>query len=144
MCCARLDDFDWVVPDRAPDTVESGRATEEYLSDLRQDEEVLLDVFPAVSAGVTAVPVSLPTVAEVVSSAVFAEEAAMVVAPIAEVETFIVGMVGLIAAGSELPVDSLKSERVIQDCCFVDVGGVVPELSPVGSARAAAVLACHC
>ena len=30
-------------------------------------------------------------------------------------------MVGLIAAGSELPVDSLKSERVIHDCCFVDV-----------------------
>ena len=68
---------------------------------------------------------SLPTVAEIVSSAVFVEEVAPVVAPLTE-ETFIVGMVGLI-------------ERVSQDCCCIDVGVVVPELSPVVSARAAAV-----
>ena len=48
-------------------------------------------------------------------------------------------MDGLIEAGSELPVESLNSECVTQDCCFVDVGVVVPELSPVVSARAAAV-----
>ena len=130
VCCAWLDDFDWVVPDRVPDILESGRTTEEYLSDLRHVEEVLPDVFPVVFY--------LPTVAEV-SSAVFAEEAAPVVAPLAEVETVIVGMVGLIKAGSELPVKSLNSEHVTQDCWCVDVGVVVPELSPVVSARAAAV-----
>ena len=51
----------------------------------------------------------------------------------------VVGMVGLIEAGSVLPVELLHSERVSQDCCFVDVGVVVPELSPVVSARVAAV-----
>ena len=132
MCCARLDDFDWVVPDRIPDILESGCATEEYLSDLRHDEEVLADLFLVVCAGVTAVLVSLPT-------AVFVEEAAPVVAPLAEEETFIVGMVGLVETGSELPVELLNSERVSQDCCVVDVGMIVPEPSPVVSARAAAV-----
>ena len=33
VCRAWLDDFDWVVPDRVPDLFESGRTTEEYLSD---------------------------------------------------------------------------------------------------------------
>ena len=70
VCCAWLDDFDWVVPDRVPDSL-----------DLRHVEEVLPDVFPVVSAGVAAMPVSLPTVAEKVSSAVFADEATPVVAP---------------------------------------------------------------
>ena len=145
VCCARLDDFDWVVPDRVPDILESGRATEEYLSDLRQVEEVLPDVFPVVSAGAAAVPVSLPTLAEVVSLAVFAEEAAPVVAPIAEVETFIVRMVGLIMARIKLPDDSLKSERVIQD--FDDVGWVVPGAVSgriCEGGCCADVLACHC
>ena len=59
--------------------------------------------------------------------------------PLAEEETFIVGMVGLIEAGSDIPVELLHSESVSQDCCFVDVGVVVPELSLVVSARAAAV-----
>ena len=83
---------------------------------------------------------SLPTVAEVLSSAVVVQEAVPIVAPLTEVETVIVGMVGLIETGSELPVDSLISESVAQYCSFVDVGVVVPELSPVVSARAAAVL----
>ena len=74
LCVVRLDDFNWVVPDRVPDILESGRATEEYLSDLRHVEEVLPDVFPVVFAGAAVVPMSLPTVADVVSSAVFAEE----------------------------------------------------------------------
>ena len=46
---------------------------------------------------------SLPTVAEVVSSAAFAEEVAPVAAPLAEVETVIAGMISLMEAGSELP-----------------------------------------
>ena len=94
---------------------------------------------PVVFAGAAAVPMSLPTVTEVLSSAVFAEEVAPVAAPLAEVETVIVGVIGLMEAGSELPVESLNSERVTQDCLSVDVGVVVPELSPVVSARASAV-----
>ena len=42
-------------------------------------------------------------------------------------------------AGSELPVESLESVRVTQDCLSVDFGEVLPDLSPVVSARAAAV-----
>ena len=136
VCCARLDDFDWVVPDRVPDILESGCATEEYLSDLGHVDEVLPDVFPVMSAGATAVPVSLPMVTEIVSSAVFVEEAAPVVAPLAEEEAFIAGMIGLIEAVSELPVELLDSERVSQDCCVVEVGVAVPEHSPVVSVRA--------
>ena len=49
------------------------------------------------------------------------------------------GMVGLIEAGSELPVNLLDSEHVSQDCCVVNVGMVVPEQSPVMSVRVAAV-----
>ena len=126
MCCARLDDFDWAVPDRVPDTM-SGCATEECLSDLRHVDEILPDVFPVISTGATAVPVSLPIVDEMASSAVFVERAAPVVVSLAEEEIFIVGMVGLIEARSELPVDLLDSEHVSQDCCVVDVGMVVPE-----------------
>ena len=139
VCCARLDDFDWVVPDRFPDMLVSGCATEECLSDLRHDDDILPDVFLVISTGTTAVPVSLPIVDEMVSSAVFVEGAAPVVVSLAEEEVFIVGMVGLIEAGGELPVDLLDSERVSQDCCVVDVGMVVPEQSPVVSVVAAAV-----
>ena len=54
VCCAWLDDFDWVVPDRVPDMLVSGCATEECLSDLRHVDEILPDVFLVISAGVLA------------------------------------------------------------------------------------------
>ena len=41
VCCARLDDFYWVVPDRFPDILESGFAMEEHLPDLKHVDEVL-------------------------------------------------------------------------------------------------------
>ena len=53
-------------------------ATEECLSDLRHVDEILPDVFPVVSAGAVAVPVSLPVVDEMMASAVVVEEAAPV------------------------------------------------------------------
>ena len=109
------------------------------LSVLGHVDEILPDVSPVGSARAAAMPMSLPTVAEVMSSAVLAGEVAPVGAPLAEVETVIVGMISLMEAGSELPVESLESERVTQDCLSVDVGVVVPELSSVVSARAAAV-----
>ena len=115
----------------------SGCATVECLSDLRHVD--LQDVFPVVSAGEVDVPVSLPVVDEMVASAVVVEEATPVGVSLAEEEIFIVGMVGLVEAGSELLVDLLDFERVSQDCCVVDDGMVVPEQSLVVSVRAAAV-----
>ena len=49
------------------------------------------------------------------------------------------GMVGLVEAGSDFPVELLHSERVLPDCGFGDVGVLVPEMFPVVSARGAAV-----
>ena len=42
-------------------------------------------------------------------------------------------------SGSELLVESLESVHITQDCLSVDVGVVLPELSPVVSARTVAV-----
>ena len=84
-------------------------------------------------------PVSLSMVYEMVSSAVVVDGAAPVVVSLPAEEIFIVGMVGLIDAGSELPVDLLDFERVSQDCCVVDDGMVVLEQSLVVSVRVAAV-----
>ena len=61
------------------------------------------------------------------------------VVPLAEEVALRVGMVGLVEVGSDLPVELLHSERVLQDCCFIDVGVLVPEMFPVVSARGAAV-----
>ena len=48
-------------------------------------------------------------------------------------------MIGLIEDGSDLPADLLDSQPVLPDCCFIDIGVLVPEMSPVVSARGAAV-----
>ena len=90
-----------------------------------------------VSALGTAVPMPL---AETVSPAVFQEEFAPVVILLAEEGAFRVGMVGLVEAGSDLPVELLHSECVLPGCGFRDVGVLVPEMSPVVSAGSAAVL----
>ena len=139
MSCTHVDDFDWVLPQPVPDMLVSGCATKECLSVLRHVNEILPDVRPDVSTWATAVPVSLPIVDEMVSSAVLVEGATPVVVSLADEKLFSVGMVGLIKAGSELPADLLVSECVSQDCRVVDVSVVIPEQSPVMSVRAAAV-----
>ena len=48
-------------------------------------------------------------------------------------------MVSLIEDGSDLPAELLDSEPVLPDCCFIDVGVLVPERYPVVSTRGAAV-----
>ena len=78
MSCARVDDFDWVMPERVPDMLVSVCATKECLSVLRHDNEVLPDVLPDVSTGATDVPVSMPIVDERVSSVVLVEGATLV------------------------------------------------------------------
>ena len=92
------------------------------------------------SAEAAAVPMPLPVVAESVSQVVIRKETSPVVVPLAEEMTLRVGMVDLIEDGSDLPAELLGSERVLPDCCFIDVGVLVPERFPVVSARGAAVL----
>ena len=96
---------------------------------------VLPEVAPVVVAGAAAVPMSLPAVAGVVSSAVLAPDAA----PPAGEETATVGVIFLTDTGSELPVESLEYMRITQDWLSVDVDEVLLEVSPVMSARAAAL-----
>ena len=81
----------------------------------------------------------LPAVAESVPQVVFRQEAAPVVVLLAEEMTLLVAMVGLTEDGSDLPAELLDSEPVLPDCCFIDVSVLVPERSPVVSARGAAV-----
>ena len=64
MCCARLDDFNWVGPDYDPDILLSGRDIGVGVMDLTQDIQVLPDVFPAMFDETTAVPLHLPVVVE--------------------------------------------------------------------------------
>ena len=138
VCCAWFDDFDWAVPNCVPDMISSGRDIEVGWTGLTHDLQVLLDVFPVVSAGAAAVPIPLLGVAKSVSQVMIRKEAAPVVVPLTEEVPLRVGMVGLIEDESDLPAGLLGSERVV-DCCFIDVGVLVPERSPVVSARGAAV-----
>ena len=64
MCCARLDDFAWVVPDYNPDILLSGRDIGVGVTDLTQDIQVLPDMFPAMFDETAAVPLPLPVVVE--------------------------------------------------------------------------------
>ena len=47
-CCARLDDFDWVVPSYEPDMVLPGREMNVEIPDVDRDICVLPDEFPVV------------------------------------------------------------------------------------------------
>ena len=79
VCCAQLDDFDWVVPDRVPDMLVSMCVTKECLSVLRHINEILPDVLPGISTGGDCCAGVLAIVDEMVSSAVLVEGAAPVV-----------------------------------------------------------------
>ena len=119
--------------------VMSGRDIEVGSTELTRNIHVLSDVFPVVSAGEAAVPWPLPAVYESVPHVVLWKEAAPVVVPLAEEMTLRVAMVGLIEDGSDLPIALLDPEHVLSDCCIVDVSVLVPERSPVVSARGSAV-----
>ena len=60
MCCVRLDDFAWVVPDYDPDILLSGRDIGVGVMDLTQDIQVLSNLFPAMLDEMAAVPLPLP------------------------------------------------------------------------------------
>ena len=128
VCCARLNDFDWVVPDYVPDILLSGRDIDVELTDLTRDIHVLPDVFPT-GRLLCRCPCLIPQV-EIrrgTTPAVF---------PFAEGMTLHVATVGLSDDGSDRPAELLNSES---DCCFMDDGVLVPERFPVVSARSAAV-----
>ena len=60
MCCARMDDFDWVVPHYDADTLLSGRVMEVGVADINRDICVLPDSFPAMFDKTAAVSMTLP------------------------------------------------------------------------------------
>ena len=66
VCCVRLDDFDWVVPDCVPDMLLSGRDIDIGVTNLTQDIHVFPDVFTVVSDRAAAVPMPFSAVAEAV------------------------------------------------------------------------------
>ena len=64
MCCAWLDDFDWVVPPYEPDMVLPGREMDVGITDVGRDICVLPDEFPVVVDKMAVEPMSLPVVVE--------------------------------------------------------------------------------
>ena len=64
ICCARLDDFDWVVPPHDPDMVLPGWDMDIGVTDVGRDIHVLPDVFPVVVEETALMPMSLPVVGE--------------------------------------------------------------------------------
>ena len=121
----------------ASDLLESGRDERRSLSVVTT--VVLPEVYPVMIAGAAAVPVFLPAVAGMVSSALLAGGVAADAAPLAGEEMITVGVIILMDTGSELPAQSLESVRVTKDCLSVDLDVVLPEVSPAVFARAAAV-----
>ena len=73
---------------------------------------VLPEVALVVVAEAAAVPMSLPAIAGVVSSAVLAGGIAPGAAPLAGEETVTVGVIFLTDTGCKLPVESLESVRI--------------------------------
>ena len=84
-------------------------------------------------------PWPLPAVDELVPQVVLRKEAAPGVVPLAKEMFLRVAMVGLYEDGSDLPIALLDPEPVLSDCCVADASGLVPESSPVVSARVSAV-----
>ena len=62
MCCARLYDFDWVVPPYEPDMVLPGREMNMEIPDVDRDICVLPDEFPVVVDKTAVEPLYLPVV----------------------------------------------------------------------------------
>ena len=64
MCCARLDDFDWVVPPYDPEMILPGQEMDMEIPDVNQDICVLPDEFPVVVDRTAVEPLFLPVVVE--------------------------------------------------------------------------------
>ena len=126
VCCARLDDFDWLVPDYVPDILLPGRDIEVGVTDLTLDIHVLPDVFPVVSARAAAVLMPLLAGAKAVPQFKIRRETIPAVSPLAEKMSSCVVTVGLTGDGSDHPAELLDSD---QDCClngyWCDCFGVV-------------------
>ena len=61
-CCARLDDFDWVVPPYVPNLVLPGWDVDVGATDVSRDVRGLPEVFPVVAEETAAGPMSWPVV----------------------------------------------------------------------------------
>ena len=120
-----------------PNILLSGRVIEVGVTNITQDIQVLPDVFPVMFDETATVPIPLPVVIETGPQVDIRRETAPAVVPLAEEMTLRVATVGLNDDVSDCPVVLLNSES---DCCFMDDSVLVPERSPVVSARGAAVL----
>ena len=107
------------------------------MTELIQDGHVLPDVFPVVSAGEIAVPWPLPAVEELVYNVV--KGSCSSGGPLADEMTVCVTLIDRIRDRSDLPITLLDPEHVLSGGCIVDVSELVPERSPVVSARGSAM-----
>ena len=96
---------------------------------------VLQDLFPVMFDQTATVPLSSPVVVETGPYVDVRRETAPAVAPLVDEMTLRVATVGLSNDGSDRPAGLLNLES---DCCFMDESVLVPEMSPVVSARGAA------
>ena len=135
--CVHLDCTDFCVPHCFSGLSESVHDMKGGLSVAA--DVVLPEVCLVVFVGAAAVPVSLPAVAGVVSSAVFAGGISTDASPLADEGMVTDGVTVLTDAGSELPAELLESVCVTKDCLSVDVDVALPEVSPAVFAGAAAV-----
>ena len=113
--------------------LESVRVTEDCFS----VDRALPEVSPAVFAGAAAVPVSLPAITGVVSSAVFTGGGGGVVAdaaPLVNVGTVTVGVTVLPDAGSELPAD-FAEVTAVRVTSLAEAGEVTLGVAGVGAAE---------
>ena len=180
MCCAQLDDFDWVVPHYEPNMLLSGRAgrdMEVEITDIGWDICVLPDVLPVLFDETAAVPLPLPVVVETgpqvdcemdillsgwdveveftdigrdirilpdVFPVMFDKAAAVPLSspvvvdtgPQVDVRRKTTPTVVPLVDGSDRPAGLVNSKS---DCCVTNERVLVPEMSPVVSARGAAV-----
>ena len=110
MCCARLDDFDWVVPDYDPDILLSGRDIGVGVTDLTQDIQVLPDVFPAMFDETAAVPLSSPVVIDTGPQVDIRRETTPAAVPLVDEMILLVATVGMSNDGSDRPAELLNLE----------------------------------
>ena len=124
-----------MVPDYVPDIMLSGRDMEVGATELTCDIQVLLDVFTVVCAGAVTVMMLLPVGTEAVPQFKIRRETVPAVSPLADKMSSCVATVGLTNDGNDRP-ELLDSD---QNCCFMNIGVLAPEWSPVVSVRGAAV-----
>ena len=132
VCCARLDDFDWVVPNRVPDIFTSDRHMEVYLSDLSHDQKFCRVCFRSCLLGRLLCRCPCLWLLRQCPWLYLERRPLRWWFPSLRRWPYVSEWFAWPRLGA-------NSERVLSDCCFIDVGVLVPEMFPVVSARGAVV-----